>query len=148
MWPDAMLRFNAVLKPAHRHLDEMLQELPGYKGQDIFARGVSPEQDAWFYLDELEAVIREWIAVIYHHSAHDSLTGLGVPGLTMTPAEMFAHGVARAGYLEVPRDPDLAYEFLPVVWRVIQHYGIDVGTRRYKGDIVAGRGCVASLLIS
>ena len=117
----------------------LLQELPGYKGQDIFARGVSPEQDAWFYLDELEAVIREWIAVIYHHSAHDSLTGLGVPGLTMTPAEMFAHGVARAGYLEVPRDPDLAYEFLPVVWRVIQHYGIDVGTRRYKGDIVAGR---------
>lgn len=117
----------------------LLQELPGYKGQDIFARGVSPEQDAWFYLDELEAIIREWIAVIYHHSAHDSLTGLGVPGLTMTPAEMFAHGVARAGYLEVPRDPDLAYEFLPVVWRVIQHYGIDVGTRRYKGDIVAGR---------
>lgn len=117
----------------------LLQELPGYKGQDIFARGVSPEQDAWFYLDELEAIIREWIAVIYHHSAHDSLTGLGVPGLTMTPAEMFAHGVARAGYLEVPLDPDLAYEFLPVVWRVIQHYGIDVGTRRYKGDIVAGR---------
>ena len=26
MWPDAMLRFNAVLKPAHRGLDEMLQE--------------------------------------------------------------------------------------------------------------------------
>ena len=26
MWPDAMLRFNAVLKPAHRDLDEMLQE--------------------------------------------------------------------------------------------------------------------------
>ncbi|RZT24306.1 Mu transposase-like protein [Mycobacterium sp. BK558] len=117
----------------------LLQELPGYKGQDIFARGVSPEQDAWFYLDELEAIIREWIAVIYHHSAHDSLSGLGVPGLTMTPAEMFAHGVARAGYLEVPRDPDLAYEFLPVVWRSIQHYGIDVGGRRYKGDIVAGR---------
>ncbi len=120
----------------------LLQELPGYKGQDIFfARGVSPEQDAWFYLDELEAIIREWIAVIYHHSAHDSLSGLGVPKLTMTPpAEMFAHGgVARAGYLEVPRDPDLAYEFLPVVWRVIQHYGIDVGGRRYKGDIVAGR---------
>lgn len=48
----------------------LLQELPGCKGQDILARGVSPEQDAWFYLDELEAIIRECIAVIYHHSAH------------------------------------------------------------------------------
>jgi transposase InsO family protein len=117
----------------------LLQELPGYKGQDIFARGVAPEQDSWFYLDELEAIIREWIAVIYHHTSHSSLTGLGVPGLHMTPAEMFAHGVARSGYLEVPRDPDLAFEFLPVVWRTIQHYGMEVNGRIYKGDIIAGR---------
>ncbi|BBW99213.1 integrase/transposase [Mycolicibacterium moriokaense] len=117
----------------------LLQELPGYKGQDIFARGVSPEQDRWFYLDELEAIIREWIAVIYHHTSHESLTGIGVPGLHMTPAEMFVHGVARAGYLEVPRDPDLAYEFLPVAWRTIQHYGIEMDGRIYKGGIIAGR---------
>ncbi|QZY47082.1 DDE-type integrase/transposase/recombinase [Mycolicibacterium austroafricanum] len=117
----------------------LLQELPGYKGQDVFARGLSPEQDSWFYLDELEAIIREWIAVIYHHTSHDSLTGFGIPGLHMTPAEMFAHGVARAGYLEVPSDPDLAYEFLPVAWRTIQHYGIEIDGRIYKGDIVAGR---------
>ena len=25
---------------------------------------------------------------------------------------MFEHGMARAGYIEVPRDPDLAFEFL------------------------------------
>jgi transposase InsO family protein len=60
----------------------LLQDLPGYKGPDVYSRGVAPEQDAWFYLDELEAIIREWIAVIYHHTAHDSLTGLGVPVFT------------------------------------------------------------------
>jgi hypothetical protein len=27
---------------------------------------------------------------------------------------MFEHGVARAGYVEVPRDPDLGFEFLNV----------------------------------
>lgn len=117
----------------------LLQELPGYKGPDVYSRGVAPEQDAWFYLDELEAIIREWIAVVYHHTAHDSLTGLGVPGLHMTPAEMFAQGVARAGYIEAPRDPDLAYEFLQVQWRTIQPYGVEWDGRIYKGAAIAGR---------
>ncbi|TMS50910.1 DDE-type integrase/transposase/recombinase [Mycobacterium sp. DBP42] len=117
----------------------LLQALPGYKGPDVYSRGVAPEQDAWFYLDELEAIIREWIAVVYHHTAHDSLTGLGVPGLHMTPAEMFAHGVARAGYIEAPRDPDLAYEFLQAQWRTIQPYGVEWDGRIYKGAAIAGR---------
>jgi hypothetical protein len=46
---------------------------------------------------------------------------------------MFEHGIARAGYIEVPRDPDLAYEFLGVEWRTVQHYGIEIGRRRYNG---------------
>ena len=31
---------------------------------------------------------------------------------------MFEHGIARAGYIEAPRDPDLAYEFLSADFRV------------------------------
>lgn len=30
-------------------------------------------------------------------------------------------------------DPDLAYEFLKTEWRTIQHYGVDLGNRRYNG---------------
>jgi hypothetical protein len=51
----------------------------------------------------------------------------------MSPAMMFEHGMARAGYIEAPRDPDLAYEFLKTEWRKIQHYGVDFGGRRYNG---------------
>ncbi|GLY99886.1 hypothetical protein Acsp02_71390 [Actinoplanes sp. NBRC 103695] len=36
------------------------------------------------------------------------------------------HGLARAGYIEVPRDPDLAYEFLQVQWRTSQHHGVEI----------------------
>nr|WP_226961499.1 MULTISPECIES: hypothetical protein [Streptomyces] len=46
---------------------------------------------------------------------------------------MFEHGLNRAGYIEAPRDPDLAFEFLRVEWRRIQHYGIDLDARRYNG---------------
>lgn len=112
--------------------EDLLQALPGYKGPDIHSRGLDPESEAFFYLDELEAIIREWIAAVYHHRPHESLVDPHVPGLRMSPAQMFEHGIARAGYIEAPRDPDLAYEFLNMQWRVIQHYGVDLGGR-YNG---------------
>ena len=46
---------------------------------------------------------------------------------------MFEHGIARAGYIEAPRDPDLAFEFLKAEFRKILHYGVDFGGRRYNG---------------
>jgi hypothetical protein len=70
----------------------------------------------------------------YHHRPHDGLADPGVPGLRLSPAAMFEHGIARAGYIEVPRDPDLAYEFLKVKWRSIQHYGVEIHSRRYNGS--------------
>lgn len=113
--------------------EDLLQALPGYKGPDVHSRGLNPESEAFFYLDELEAIIREWVAVVYHHRPHDSLVDPHVPGLRMSPAMMFEHGIARAGYIEAPRDHDLAYEFLKTEWRKVQHYGVDFGGRRYNG---------------
>jgi transposase InsO family protein len=118
--------------------EDLLQALPGYKGPDIHSRGLDPESEAFFYLDELEAIVREWVAVVYHHRPHDSLVDPRVPGLRMSPAAMFGHGMARAGYIEVPRDPDLAFEFLKVEWRTIQHYGVEFGGRRYNGPVLDG----------
>jgi transposase InsO family protein len=115
-----------------------LQELPAYKGPDVYSRGVAPEQDAFFFLDELEALLREWVAVVYHRHPH---AGIGEPGLWslgLSPAEMFEHGVARAGYIEAPRDPCLAYHFLRVEWRTIQHYGFEVDRRYYRGPGLQG----------
>src|SRR6478672_2880954 len=98
----------------------LLQHLPGYKGPDVYSRGVSPELDAFLYIDELEQLIRQWIAVVYHNRPHDSLFDPSVPGHHLSPAEMFQHGVERAGYIEAPRDPDLAFEFLRPVRRQIR----------------------------
>ena len=58
----------------------------------MHSRGLDPESEAFFYLDELEAIIREWIAAVYHHRPHDSLVDPHVPGLRMSPAMMFEHG--------------------------------------------------------
>ncbi|WP_086764447.1 helix-turn-helix domain-containing protein, partial [Streptomyces griseiscabiei] len=111
----------------------LLEALPAYKGPDIHSRGENPEGDAFFFLDELESIVREWTATVYHCRPHTSLVDPGLPGLRMSPAQMFEHGMARAGYIETPRDPDLAFEFLPTKWRTIQHYGVEIGRRRYRG---------------
>ena len=118
----------------------LLQYLPGYKGPDINSRGLDVEGHAFFYIDQLEAIVREWIAAVYHHTRHSSLFDMHLPRATMTPAQMFAHGMARAGYIEAPRDPFLAYEFLQVEARTIQHYGVQCGTLRYTGEILSELG--------
>jgi putative transposase len=47
---------------------------------------------------------------------------------------MFEIGVARAGALTLPAREGLAYEFLDVAWRTIQHYGVEINGQRYNGE--------------
>ena len=117
---------------------DLLQYLPGYKGPDVYSREVSPESEAMLYLDELEQLIRQWIAVVYHHRPHDSLFDPTVSGHRLSPAHMFQHGVERAGYIDAPRDPDLAFEFLRPVARRIFHDGVSYNSRMYNGPGLNG----------
>ena len=114
--------------------EQLLAALPGYKGPDVHSRGKSPEHECYFFVDELERVIREWVATVYHQRPHEGLVDPAVPGLHYSPAEMFDHGVARAGRLRIPARADLVYDFLPVARRTIQHYGVEVNGLRYNGD--------------
>jgi transposase InsO family protein len=112
----------------------LLAALPGYKGSDVHSRGEKVEDEAFFFLDELEAIIREWITRIYHRRHHRGLCIPEVPGLKLSPLEMFEHGVTRAGPLRIPARPHLSLEFLEEERTTIQHYGVEIGGLRYNGD--------------
>jgi transposase InsO family protein len=116
--------------------EQLLAALPGYKGPDVYSRGKDVESQAYFFVDELERVIREWVATVYHQRPHDGLVDPAVPGLRYSPLEMFDLGIARAGRLRVPARADLVYDFLPVVWRTIQHYGVEAHGLRYNGAVL------------
>jgi transposase InsO family protein len=111
----------------------LVQHLPAYKGPDIYSRGEHVEDAAFLFVHELEDIIREWIALVYHRSPQDGLAVPEWPQLKLSPNEMYETGVARAGLLRVPSVPDLAHEFLEVHPRTIQHYGVEVGGLRYNG---------------
>lgn len=112
----------------------LLQHLPGYKGPDIYHRGKDVEAQAFYYVSELEQIIREWVGTVYHHTKHDGLAVPQVPGASFSPLEMFEIGIAAHGGLLLPADPNLRYWFLDVRWRTIQHYGVEVDGRRYDGQ--------------
>ncbi|MEQ4305597.1 Mu transposase C-terminal domain-containing protein [Plantactinospora sp. B6F1] len=116
----------------------LIQHLPAYKGPDVYSRGDRVEAEAFLFLHELEDVIREWIAIVYHRSKHDGLTIPQWPHLRLSPAEMFTIGVGRAGLLRIPATAQLTLDFLPVVARTIQHYGVEVNGLRYNGAALDG----------
>ena len=113
--------------------EDLLAALPGYKGPDVYSRGEHPEDLAYYFVDELEQILREWVAERYHHRPHRGLVHPDVPGLELCPSDAFEMGVVRAGRMLVPARPDLAYDFLPVEWRTIQHYGVELHGLRYDG---------------
>ena len=115
--------------------ESLLQHLDGYKGPDVTCRGLDVEKRAFYYVDELEQIIRDWVATVYHHTPHDGLVEVGMPEAELTPTQMYHEGLARGGFIEAPTDPYLALEFLKVVPRTLQHYGIDLKKRKYQGDI-------------
>lgn len=114
----------------------LLQHLPSYKGPDVASRGYKVEHHALYFVSELEQIIREWVGTIYHHTRHHGLSLPEVPGMQLTPAEAFEIGLTRTGGLLIPRDPDLAFWFLDVHWRTIQHYGVEVRNLRYDGPVL------------
>ncbi|MHB1571801.1 MAG: Mu transposase C-terminal domain-containing protein, partial [Solirubrobacteraceae bacterium] len=65
--------------------------------------------------------------------AHQGLVVPEVPGLELSPNDAFELGVARAGRMLVPARADLVYDFLPVAWRTIQPYGVELHGLRYDG---------------
>lgn len=111
----------------------LLEQLPGYKGPDVASRGDRVEAEAFYYVGELEQLIREWVGRVYHHTAHAGLVDPLEARAALSPAEMFTRGVAAAGRLRLPTSADLVYDFLEVEWRTIQHYGVEIDGQRYDG---------------
>jgi hypothetical protein len=55
------------------------------------------------------------------------------PHLELSPNQMYEIGVVKAGLLRIPASAELAYEFLEIHKRSIQHYGVEVSGLRYNG---------------
>lgn len=115
---------------------DLLVRLSGYKGPDVKSRGQKTEDEADYFVDELEELIRRWVIDVYHVRSHRGLQSPHIPHKDLSPIEAWTLSVERTGLLTIPADPDLFYDFLPIKWRTIQHYGIEVNGCRYNADVL------------
>jgi len=91
----------------------LLEHLPGYKGLDVAAGGHQVEGGAFYYVGELEQLIREWVGRVYHHTAHAG-HDVGRDQVARLMRTEGIEGVRRARRVRttrpdpgVPRHPDL-----------------------------------------
>jgi len=111
--------------------ERLLEALPGYTGPNVLARGKDIEADAVYFTHELEAIIGRWIALDYQRRPHDGLRLPEAPHLRLSPNEAYEEAIGRAGFLYVPRDPELHLRLLPVEARVIGRAGVEVAGLTY-----------------
>lgn len=74
-----------------------VQQLPGYKGPDVYSRGANVEDEAFFFTDEIEELFAEWVATYWQERHHEGLNFDGAPRMNVSPNEMYEEGIARAG---------------------------------------------------
>lgn len=116
--------------------ENFVERLPGYKGPDVFSRGLNPEGDAYYFLDEIEAKFACWVATEYQRKSHAGLAFTSAPLMSICPNDMYSEGIARAGFVYVIASDIMYYELLPTGWRTVQHYGVEMNGLRYNGDIL------------
>ncbi len=116
--------------------ERFVENLAGYKGPDVYSRGLDIEKEAYWFIDEIESEFALWVATFWQSRHHDGLSLPHVPNLNISPNNMYEEGIARAGFVYVIPDQRLFYDLLPTKWVTIQHYGVELRNLRYDGDIL------------
>ena len=117
--------------------EQFVQNLPGYKGANVLDRGKDVELEAVLFIEQIEEMFAEWVAVYWQRRPHQGLELPAAPRLDISPSDMFQDGLNRAGFSYIVPDARLYLDLLPTEWRKINHYGVDVGGLRYNGDALA-----------
>lgn len=110
-----------------------VQRLRGYKGPDLWSRGAKQfvEDEAFYFIDELNERFAAWVAIEYQNAPHDGLALPSAPTVSLSPNQAVDISVAAAGYLPVPVSRDLTIELLPTEWRTVRNDGIECNGLMY-----------------
>lgn len=105
------------------------QHVAGYVGANVVRRGADVE--AVWTIRELADLFDEWTVACWQNRPHEGLHSPFLPGRALSPNDVYALLVARAGHLPVCLSGEDYIELLPVEWRKINDYGIRIDYRTY-----------------
>lgn len=105
--------------------EQLFSFMPGYLGNSPERRGKEADEDAYYFVFEVDRLFGEW-ANLYNQTPHTGLHHPMVPTIFHTPVEMFDIGVQSTGYYHVPASKNMIFSLLRTVWRRINHYGVEI----------------------
>ncbi|OCC07513.1 Integrase core domain protein [Streptomyces sp. PTY087I2] len=107
------------------------QHLAGYTGRDVSRRGERVEDRAVWTVPELQELLDEWLLAGWQTRPHSALRDPFRPKRAMSPNDKYASLVAACGYLPLVLRGEDYLELLPVAWRAVNDYGIQISYRTY-----------------
>jgi len=107
------------------------QHVAGYTGSSTQLRGDRVAAEAAWTVADLQDLLDEWLLCGWQCRPHDALRDPYFPRKALSPNDKYAALVAAAGYLPVTLTGEDYLELLPVAWRQINDYGIQIDYRTY-----------------
>ena len=112
--------------------EQFSQHVAGYTGGRLNKRGKAVESEARWSIDELSEMLDEYIVSIYQRRTHSGLFLVNEPYTDLSPNDVYALGVAVAGFVMAPPSDQLYYELLPIKWVKIHPVGVKVEYLNYS----------------
>jgi transposase InsO family protein len=107
------------------------QHVAGYTGSNTQLRGDRVADEAAWTVPDLQDLLDEWLLAGWARRPHDALRDPYFPRKVLSPNDKYAALVAAAGYLPVTLTGEDYLELLPVAWRAVNEYGIQIDYRTY-----------------
>lgn len=127
---------NPQIERMHETYQRALQKIPGYKGRNTSERGVLVSKEPLLTAQELQEELRRFIVTDYHVTGHDGLVRHNEPGIKTCPLERWDELTELTGRIDVPQQPDLIYQFLPIRWATIGDSGVELFNLAYSSPVL------------
>lgn len=125
----------AIIESTFSAIKKMFcQYVSGYTGSGLAKRGKLVAQQRLWSINELQDLLDEWIALRWQQTPHDGLRSPFLPGMKLTPNQMYAVLVAMEGQVPLPLTPQENRKLLLCERRVITEKGVTIDHRTYNSD--------------
>ncbi|WP_299086767.1 Mu transposase C-terminal domain-containing protein [uncultured Microbacterium sp.] len=116
--------------------DGFVQYLAGFSGGSVADRGANPESEAVWTVDELQILLDLWVLTTWQTKPQSGLRLPDIPRRTLSPNQMYQALSVAAPQVPVGLSEADYIALMPMEWRTIQPYGINLHSLTYDSEML------------
>ncbi|MFN8337187.1 MAG: helix-turn-helix domain-containing protein [Cyclobacteriaceae bacterium] len=121
--------YGAHVESFIKTLQKAVHDLPGTTWSNVKEKGTyDSAKHAAFTLEEFEAWFVEWVVNTYHESLHSSIK--------TSPIKAWEKEIIKSGFQKFPNEAQVRIDFLPLVYRTVQDYGVQKDSITYFAPVL------------